>query len=285
MAARYPASGDNGSIVGSGDLPGPTGPDTGDDGPPVLVRVGEHKGSRSGLVAVALVALLVVIAVWKPWDRGASEPVTPTGLADRFASAVPSALSATPVVTDLPTATAPPAWPIFEGLDLGSMGVSDAHADWGISVAYVSSRQFDIAVARRTPTITPVVSWEPIEPARSGPGPFVGHPGATSIAIAATWPEGTRALATQLLRVGPPVRVVPLGQDLAAQIAVITGPNPGPVISAVSGAFFLATDRPLSEPLAWTGNGWPPGAYAFQVAIGGGVVVTLPFRIASPTGP
>ncbi|MEA2653312.1 MAG: hypothetical protein QOI37_539 [Chloroflexota bacterium] len=259
--------------------------DAGHDDPPSLVRVGRRDGPRSAVVAIVVVTLGLATAVWKPWDHGVTQPIPPIRVANSSASVVPASEAVAPAATAPQPDSAWPGPRLFRGLDLGSMAIVDGHTDWGVAVAYVSGRQFDIAVARRTPTITPVVSWRSIEPSQAGPGPFAGHPGATSLAIAATWPESIRPLAIQLLSIGPRVRVIALGQDLAALIGVTTGPNPGPIVSAASGAFFLATDKPLTEPLAWTGNGWPAGDYAFQVALGGGVVVTLPFRIGSPTGP
>ena len=56
------------------------------------------------------------------------------------------------------------------------------------------------------------------------------------------------------------------------------GEAPLPAFS--SGEFFLPPSTPPSrDPAGWLGMGWPAGAYAFEVQLGNGTVMSLPFTI------
>lgn len=265
---------------------------------PALVSVGRRDGWRPALVLVVVVAVLLAAAVWKPWEG--ARPVagtTPTQLPGGSEGGLLPPITSGPQPTDAPEATTPLTPTTFAGLDLEIMGTADPHAAWGVAVAYVSRTQFDNAASRRSPTVTPVVSWELIEPGRSAPGPTLDHPAVTSIAVAATWPAGIRPQAVRLFYVGPsdlgpfgrpipsrvPAHEFDLGPPLATLVQVAAGRSPAAAVS--SGAFYLASSTPPDDPAAWIGNGWPAGTYQFQVVVDGGVPRALPFTIGGPPGP
>jgi hypothetical protein len=135
--------------------------------------------------------------------------------------------------------------------------------------------------------VTPVVSWELIGLDRTGAGPRLDHPAVTSVAIAATWPLGTRAIGIRLLLApfGPgrgPRQEVALGEPLSSRVGETPGQDPHS--APTSGAFFMAPS-PIraGDPSDWIGRGWPPGSYELEVELEGGAHTTLSFSIgASP---
>ena len=170
------------------------------------------------------------------------------------------------------------------------MGVFDPHDAWGIAVAYVSQIQLDDARFGGVPFVTPVVSWELIEPGHPTPGPVLDHPAVISVAVAATWPSDVQPVAVHLFTFGP-VRPTRSGQGsprptlgsevrLPGSIEQLLHESAGdPSRRGVrSGAFFLSSSVP-SDPATWADHGWPPGRYAFIVDLGSGGQVSLPFVI------
>jgi hypothetical protein len=284
--------------MGSIDRPQAPDIDTTQQAAPDLVRVGRSDGWRTALAAVLVVGLLLAVAVWKPWESD------PAGARATTSSRVPAspeggllpAITTGPDGTHALAATPRPTPATLAALNLELMGTTDPHAAWGAAVAYVSRTQIDNAIARGSPTVTPVVSWELIEPGRSAPGPTLDHPGVASIAVAATWPAAIRPRAIRLFYVGPqgpgpsggpvpsraPSYEVDLGQPLATKVAVAAGQNPG--LSVSSGAFYLTSFTRLGDPAAWIGSGWPSGAYQFQVVLDSGVGRVLPFTIGGSAG-
>jgi hypothetical protein len=160
------------------------------------------------------------------------------------------------------------------------MGTADPHTAWGVAVAYVSQRQFDVAKERGAATVTPVVSWELIEPGESEPGSTLDHPGATSIGIAATWPRGTLPGAIRLFHAG---EEIPLGGSLWNLLRDV--PLQASELPIRSGDFYLPWSARPTQPADWIGNGWPVGAYAFEVEIGPGVRKMLPFTLGGARSP
>jgi hypothetical protein len=259
------------------------------DGAPELVRVSHaHGTSRAALLAVAA-ALLIGVAVWKPWEDGRPATRGPIGaLPDASSVLIPAATSG-PAARLAPVGS--PA-PTIAGLNLAVMGTADPHPAWGVAVAYVPRNQIDAAVLRGSPTVTPVVDWELIEPGRAAPGPVLDHPGVVSVAIAATWPPGARPLAIHL-RSSPfpvaspsprhgPAGEVALPPPLATWIETLSGETPGAGLG--SGAFYLPAEKPPSDPEGWTGRGWPPGVYTLEVDMEGGARAILPFTIGRSDG-
>jgi hypothetical protein len=122
------------------------------------------------------------------------------------------------------------------------------------------------------------VSWELIEPGGTAPGPTLDHPDVVSVAIAATWPVGTRPLAIRVLYTGGPRREIKLGEPLAARIQAAAGDIPGSEIE--SGAFYLPRATSPDDPVGWIGNGWPAGAYTLEVETEDGLQL-LPFTLGS----
>jgi hypothetical protein len=252
------------------------------------------------------VALLVALAVWKPWESGASSARGPSVPPRTAASLVP-AITSRPAGAAQPTPSTPPRAPTYAGLDLSLMGTVDRHDAWGVAVGYVSKEQFDIA-ANGAPIVTPLVSWQLIEPGRTSPGPIVDHSGGTSIAVAATWPtlpSATEPVSLRLFRSLPTDRSRSNGPSskpragievqLQTTLDEVVGSGAGPTPSATlgSGRFFIPPA--LSEdvvawpntgwPASWPSHGWPAGAYEFQVDLADGDSVTLPFVIASGRAP
>ena len=236
-------------------------------GTPELVSVGRRNGWRSAFVAVAAVALLLGAAVWKPWEGGrpgpGSRPATiPTD--DRQAELLPRHDRSGADGSDRPDTLSRRR--TFGGLDLEFMGISDPHAAWGVAVAYVSRTQIDNAIAGRSPTVTPVVSWELIEPDRSPPGPRLDHATVTSVAIAATWPLGTRPVAIRLFLTGrrPPAPDPrrPSRESTwrdAGDLGRRARPARAPAVGS-SGAFFLRgapTPPPATRPAGSVTAGRP----------------------------
>lgn len=185
----------------------------------------------------------------------------------------------------------------FARLDLAILGTFDPPAAWGVAVAYVSRTQFDDAALGGSPTVTPVVSWESIEPGRRAPGPTLDQPDVTSVAVAATWPLEMRPLAIRLVSFGPP-HPTPLSRPgssparglevaLGTPLATLVRPEAGASAASglVSGAFFLPSPTRSGDPAGWLGNGWPTGAYAFEVELEAGLRVTLPFTIGASAAP
>lgn len=246
---------------------------------------------------VVAVAVVLAAAVWKPWEVG-----RPTGRTAAVQVPAGAEVGLLPAITSDPRETDAPAptprqTPItFAGLDLEIMGTADPHPAWGVAVAYVSRTQFDNAARRRSPTVTPVVSWELIEPGRHAPGPTLDHPAVTSVAIAPTWPLGIRPRSIQVFftpfGLGPTTgtsadpaarQAIPLGRSLSSRLRDGAGQPPGSVFT--SGDFFLPSSTPLGDPAGWIGSGWPSGAYVLEVDLEGGVRSTLPFTIGVPPGP
>jgi hypothetical protein len=213
-----------------------------------------------------------------------------------------------PAVTGRPDGSVAPAStptqtaPTFAGLDLSLMGTIDSHDAWGVAIGYVSQAQFDIA-AHAAPIVTPVVSWELIDPTKPWPATILDHPDVTTIAIAATWPSAIRPGAIRLIRFGGPKAVqprpssspsagkeVPVGARLLDVVGADTSASPPP--SLASGWFYIPAGL-TSDVVAWPGTGWPaswpshgwaPGVYAFEIDTAGTTQVSLPFVIAgTPT--
>ena len=242
-------------------------------------------------MAVAAVALLLGAAVWKPWEGGRPAPGSipapiPTGAVGQL---LPAATNG-PAGTVAPARTPEPSVR-FAGLDLEFMGISDPHAAWGVAVAYVPSTFFANAAARGSSVVTPVVSWELIEPGGRTAAPTLDHPRSTSVAVGATWPVGTRPVAIRLISFGPSARPSPnpaavhrvvLGATLAARLQTASGERPG--VGLTSGAFFLPSPTPSDSASDWLGHGWPAGTYGFEIDLEGGSRLTLPFRIGGSIG-
>ena len=298
-----PSRGDNVAIVPPTDPPPSpsSGPDS--EGSPALVRVGGRNGWRPALLVAGAVVVLLAAAIVKPWETGrpdlARSTPLPGGTDGGLLPAVTSGTAASGA-TRSAGPTASPSQLTFNGLDLAIMGSTDPHAAWGVAVAYVSRTQFVNAAAGRSPTITPVVSWQLIEMRflASGPlldqPPVLDHPGVTSIAIAATWPAEARPIAIRLFYVGPPgsqptgrpapsaTSEIKLGKSVATRLAIAGGGTPG--AGAASGDFYFAPTTLATDPAGWVANGWPVGTYTFQVYVDGGVPRVLPFTILGPPG-
>ncbi len=260
-----------------------------------LVRVGRRNGWRPAFLAVAVLAVLLTAAIWKPWEGG--RPAIATGPSPVPAATRGGLLPATtggPGVTDGSPGAPRSTVATFFGLDLEIMGTSDPHAAWGVAVAYVSRPQIDNAIAGRSPTVTPVVSWELIDPG-GGLGPTLDHPGTVSVAIAATWPSGTRPLAVRAfftpynagIATGPeprPAAGIEVGLDgpLSSLLGTAASPEAGPT----SGSFFLPPAKVASGgPASWIGHGWAAGDYVLDVELEGGARMDLPFAIRGSVAP
>jgi hypothetical protein len=246
---------------------------------PELVRVGRRNGWRPAVVAILAIAIVLAVALWKPW---AAAPA-----AGRIVAESPGATPGNE--THRPEPTPRPSRVTFAGLDLASMGTADPHPSWGVAVAYVSQRQFDLAQERGASTVTPVVSWELNEPGRPGPGSRLDHPDVTTVAIAATWPRGTLPRAIRLFYTpadGAAGRQEILLERSLARI-VRNAPVDASELSVGSGDFFLRPATVASRPADWLRNGWPAGAYVLEVEVerGPGVRVALQFTLGgAPSG-
>jgi hypothetical protein len=256
---------------------------------PELVPVGRRDGWRPALAAVVVLALLLGAAVWKPWEGDRQMAAVPVQIPPGAGGGLVPALTSGPGETAASIATPRPTPATFGALNLEVMGTTDPHPAWGVAVAYVSRTQIDNATRRGSPTVTPVVSWELIEPDRPTPGPRLDHPNVTSVAIAATWPPGTRAVAIRLFHTpfgpGPGARQeVALGESLSGRVGQTASQDPGS--APTSGAFFVAPSRMQpGDPAAWLGRGWPSGAYRLEVQLEGGAHATLPFSIGASDAP
>jgi hypothetical protein len=281
------------------DQPRPPDEGTMRPGPPELVRVGRRNGFRPAIAVVAVVAVLLAVAVWKPWEPGGSAAATRSTISPGAAGALLPAITGRPDGSVAPARAPSPSALTFAGLDLSVMGSRDPHDAWGVAVGYVSQIQFDSAVGGHKPTVTPVVSWELIEPGHAGPGPVLDHPGVTSVAIAATWPSlssATQPVTVRLFRFwhtdpgplsGPssnPVAgvEVPLGATLDDLVGTAASANPSRGLR--SGAFFMPSVTPNSVS-TWPGAGWPAGMYTVELDLVDGDHVSLPFVIGSAAAP
>jgi hypothetical protein len=162
----------------------------------------------------------------------------------------------------------------------------------------VSRTQFANALVRGASTVTPVVSWQLIQPDHAGLAPTLDHPGVTSVAIAATWPPEVQPVAVRLVSFGamgmgpgssappkarPPARVdIPLGDSLVRTLRVVPSRPSGAGPSV--GAFYFPMPRSPVAMTGWPGHGWPPATYAFEVELDGGRQITLPFTIGAAIG-
>ena len=126
-------------------------------------------GRRSAIAGVVAIALLLALAVWKPWEERVATRPAATPSVDGAAGLIPADTDRAGVA-DAAGPVRSPAAPTFAGLDLSMMGAIDPHDAWGVAIGYVSQAQFDIA-AHAVPTVTPVVSWELVDPAKPWPGP------------------------------------------------------------------------------------------------------------------
>ncbi|HEY2888153.1 MAG TPA: hypothetical protein VGJ17_06025 [Candidatus Limnocylindrales bacterium] len=271
-------------------------------GPPDLIRVERRDGRRPAIAVTVAAALIVALAVWKPWEPGA-------GPARALSTVGPGAAGALlPAVTfgpDTPTRSATAAAsevPTYAGLDLSVMGTVDPHADWGVALGYVSQDQFDLA-AHGTPIVAPVVTWQPVAQGRTSPGPILDRPGLTAVAIAATWPalaSSAQPVSLRLIRFrnvdgGPsggrssePAAAVEIPLTTTLDEVVGSGVAATSAATMRSGRFFIPPA--LSEdvvawpntgwPTNWQSHGWPAGRYEFDVAFADGGTVELPFVIA-----
>jgi hypothetical protein len=290
----------------------PDSPETPDH--PVVVRVTSRRRIEPALVVGVLVLAMLGLALWKPWVDASVAVVSPapaaTGLDAAAASAAP-ALAAPP-----PAASPAVAAPAFEpgaavlpalfGLDLGFMGTTDAHAAWGVAVAYAPSANIARAVSGRLPTFTPVVDWALQAGAGGGPGgvsrhgpsdagPTMDHPRAVTMAVAVTWPSMPRPRAVRLLRLGtiasasgriaplPAAQPIQLSEALPLLVRVASPGSdafdaaPSDRWALTSGTFFLPSHGPPGDVGGWLTGGWRPGAYAFVVTQADGSTRTLPF--------
>lgn len=299
VGAELPYAGDNVGDVGSNDRPPvpEIGAESGTAAPDrlELVSVGRRNGWRPALLGVTALAIVLTAAVWKPWEGGRPATATAPGPvpAGSRAGLLPATTSG-PVATDGFTTGPAPTFATFFGLNLELMGSSDPHAAWGVAVAYVSRTQFDNATAAGSSTVTPVVSWELIDPG-GGLGPTLDHPGTVSVAIAATWPSGTRPLAVRAsftpynagIATGPEPRPaagteVGLGEPLSSLLGTAAGPGIGPT----SGSFFLPPVKVApDDPASWVGHGWAAGDYVLTVELEGGARMDLPFAIRGSVVP
>ncbi len=267
--------------------------------PAELERVGRRGGFRPAIAAVAIVAVLLAVAVWKPWEPGSAGATRSTVPPDAAGALLP-AVTEHPSASAVPAAVSSPTAPTFAGLDLSLMGTIDPHDAWGVAIGYVSHAQFD-AVALGASIVTPVASWQLIDPAKPWPPPTLDHPAVTTVAIAATWPSGIRPVGIRLIRFGgpgtvppgrpsaspPPGVEIPVGDRLLDVVGTVTGasPRPGPD----SGWFYtpagLTSDvvawPGLGWPASWPTHGWPAGVYAFEVDLARDGRVSLPFVIAA----
>ena len=257
--------------------------------------MGQRNGWRPALLAISALAILVTAVIWKPWEAGRPASATATGPVPgaSHGGLLPPTTSG-PGAADAFPAGPVETFPTFAGLDLEIMDSSDPHAAWGVAVAYVSGTQIVNAMVGRSPTVTPVVSWELIDPG-GGLGPTLDHPGTTSIAIAATWPVAIRPMAIRLfftpynvgISTGPDPRP-PAGSELrlGVPLSVRLGAAPSPGAGPTSGAFFLPPGPGLPhDPASWTGHGWAAGDYVLAVELGGGVRMDLPFAIRGSVPP
>jgi hypothetical protein len=286
--------------MGTIDRPGSPDDGTVRPGPPELVRVGRSDGWRPAIGAVVVVSVLLAVAVWKPWEAGSGSAVARSTIPPDAAGGLVPAVTEHPGESGAFAPTPLPPAPTFAGLDLSVMGTTDPHDAWGVAVGYVSQTQFDIA-AHSDRIVTPVVSWQRIEPGHALPGPVLDHPAVTSVAIAATWPGGTRPVAVRLVSfgaAGPRAAGspgldgtdVPLGDWLGDLVGTVPGATPPPAIG--SGRFYIPFVVP-EDVVAWPGEGWPASwpthgwarrSYAFEMVLDGGQTVRLPFVIGAGTG-
>jgi len=279
------------ATMGTTDRPGPPDDPLIRPGPPDLVRVGRRDGFRSAFVAVVAVALLLGVAVWKPWETTGGATAHGTLRPDAGGGLVP-AITERPADPDTPDPVPSPSAPTFSGLNLSVMGASDPHDAWGVALAYVSQIQLDNARLGGAPFVTPVVSWELIEPGHAMPGPVLDHRAVTSVAVAATWPTDVRPVSIHLYTFGPlgplPSPRRSAAPSLGSEVLLpptleqlLHGSISTPPLGALgSGAFFMSSPVP-GLPTSWADHGWPPGRYAFIVDLGGGHQVSLPFVIAA----
>jgi hypothetical protein len=287
------------ATVGTNDRPAlpETGGETGTGPPdrPELVSVGRRNGWRPALLAVTALAIVLTAAVWKPWEgRRPATAIAPGSVPTDSRGGLLPATTSGPDATDGFTTGPAETFATFSGLNLELMGSSDPHAAWGVAVAYMSRTQIDDATAGGSSTVTPVVSWELIDPG-GGLGPTLDHPGTVSVAIAATWPSGTRPLAVRAsftpynagIATGPEPRPaagteVGLGEPLSSLLGTAASPGPGPT----SGSFFLPPVKVVpGDPASWVGHGWAAGDYVLTVELQGGARMDLPFAIRGPVAP
>jgi hypothetical protein len=248
------------------------------------------------VLAVAVVTAVLGAAVLKPWETSRTpERAAATPLAGASGALLPATTSGPAAAPPAAAAPIRPSLqgPFIAGLNLAVMGTADPHRGWGVAVAYVPRNQIDAVVGRGDPAITPVVSWELIEPGRRPPGPTLDHADVINVAIAATWPIGMQPRSIRLWSspaVGPnpsahsspsttPAHAVGLGTSLAAQVQAAAGEPVGALIEP--GDFYLPPATRTDAPGGWIGNGWPAGPYALEVVTDDGARTILPFTLAS----
>ena len=67
--------------MGTTDRPGQPDDPLMRPGPPDLIRVGRRDGFRPAIAVVVVVAVLLAVAIWKPWETsrgGAAQPTLPS---------------------------------------------------------------------------------------------------------------------------------------------------------------------------------------------------------------
>ncbi len=260
---------------------------------PELRPVVRPRRIQPAVLATAVVAVLVGVAIWKPWragDPGAqavievptpaatsapvavgSGPPQPTGgrvgIAASGASARPRPLGVEVSV------------PVTLGLNW-SNGTQDEHAGWGISVAYLPFGQLDDALLMRRSAIVPSVSWLAVDPVHAGAptggsgGAVAGVGGQPVVALAVTWPSGVKATGERLTYLGPLPGVsrprgsaFPRPLSLAESVPVLLHrAAPGSAErDPASGTFVLPPETSARGVVDWLADGWIPGRYEFEV--------------------
>src|SRR6476646_4427654 len=110
-------------------------------GPPDLVPVGRRDAWRPTIAVVVAVAVLLALAVWKPWESGMSSAHASSTVPPDAAGTLPPAVTSRSGNATQPALAATPPAPTFAGLDLSRMGTVDLHGAWGVAVGYVSKEQ------------------------------------------------------------------------------------------------------------------------------------------------
>ena len=156
--------------------------------PPDLVRVGRPGRPRPTIAVVVAAALLFALAVWKPWDSGASPARAPSTVPPDAAGALLPAITSRPDDAARRRPRPRRRRRRIAGLDLSSDGNCRSARRLGSRRRIPCRRSSSTSrrTARRSSPQPPAGS--PSSRARPRRDPSSIAPGGTSVAIAATWP-------------------------------------------------------------------------------------------------
>jgi hypothetical protein len=215
---------------------------------PELRPVVRPRRIQPAVVAAAVIALVMGVAIWKPWQAPGDAAQDVPGITTSAPGAVAraSAGARTPRPSRVGAGTASPGLagaphsagtridvPVTSGINW-SGGTSDGHSAWGVAVAYLPFGRLDDALLLRRSAIVPSARWLAVDPGgalHSGAGGgvppgLVGVEGQPAVALAVTWPSGVGVTSERLTYLGP------LATTPAATVDSVA-----PVASMAPGAF------------------------------------------------